>query len=188
MSVTVHAFALSLDVWARRSPEPPTVDALLAAGVVDEELRVAPAHAGWVTAVATLLGDNRKWYVNLDAEHVYTRARAHLEPDVRERLDDLMGRLFWEPAPEDAYRTVGDDHRIYSPAQLERVPDLREDDASALGEAILAAAAEPDRFETDHPHLWEPEWFIDWVRVWLRLFARVRASGPSRALLLWIWR
>ena len=30
MSVTVHAFALSLDVWARRSAEPPTVDALLA--------------------------------------------------------------------------------------------------------------------------------------------------------------
>ncbi|MCA9492817.1 MAG: hypothetical protein KC621_22945, partial [Myxococcales bacterium] len=142
----------------------------------------------WVTAVETLLGDNRKWYVNLDAEHVYTRARAHLEPDVRERLDDLMGRLFWEPAPEDAYRTVGDDHRIYAPDQLERIPALRGDDEAALCAAIEAAAAEPDRLELAYPYLWEGEGFVDQVRVWLRLFARVRASGPSRALLLWIWR
>jgi len=193
MGVTVHCFSLDAARWSRHHPGEPTVSRLLDAGIITDTLEVVPTHAGWIAALDTFMGDNKKWYRNLSTDTVYTVARQHItDPAERAALDALMGMLFWDPPSPAAADTQPlpldqEGCRLYPPALLERVHRLSQYNQWVLEQAVLSAAAEPDRPEIDHPHLWEPEWFLHWVEVWLTLFERARTAGAGRSLLMWVW-
>lgn len=190
MGVTVHCFAFDPARWSADGP--PTVHRLFEAGALTDELTVAPGHEASLVEVPTRLGDNKRWYANLSAETIYDAARAHFaDPVQRRAVDRLLRMLFWDPPesapPDDRPVEVSALTYVYPSRLIERISSRATFDRQPLADAIRAAASSPQRPVVDHIHLWEPDWFMDWLDVWLGLFRAVRAAGPGWGLLMWVW-
>lgn len=186
MGVTVHCFALDS---TRYDGQHLHIDGLLERGIVDKSLEVTPEHQASFCALETHMGENKKWYLNFQADEVYLEARTQLSEASREPIDTLLGHLFWgipwsENGPRSP-RKVGDMTWLYPAELVDRILSLSQTDLSPLLNALPGVQAdEPDR-HTDL--LWGPEMFKWWVELWLQLFRDTRAKGPNWALLMWVW-
>ena len=187
MGVTVHFFAFDPAAYAA----PPTIDGLVAQGDLDDELSVIPAAASRLTEVDSRIGDNKRWYDNIDGDDAWSRARPHVDAASRIALDRWLSHLFWEPGDAGcpcglAPVGVGEGEVVYDAALVAHIVSL----ACALEpvEAALALAFAPPGSEPpDRSWIYGVDGFCYLVHEWQRVFEETQRAGPDRALLRWVW-
>lgn len=189
MGVTAHFFAFDPGAYAA----PPTLDRLVAAGHLDRELEVVGAASRSLRAIATPLGDNKRWADNLAGDFAWDRVRRHIEPGARGELDAWLSHLFWD-AEDDGCRcgrgpvSVADDEVIYDADLVDHVLTL-ERPLDALRSPLAAefAGDPPPSPRLHRPWIYDFDGFCGLVDAWQRIFERTRRAGPGWCLLRWVW-
>lgn len=188
MGVTAHFFAFDPGAYA----VPPTIDGLVERGDLDHELSVTRAAAARLKEIDSWLGDNKRWYDNLDGDFAWARARQHVEEAPRAAIDRWLSHLFWHD--DDAGCTCGREPAgvaesmvVYDRALLEHVTSL----ACSLEPVRAALATEfgdpPRTGGLDRPWIYEFDGFCGLVLEWQQVFERALHAGPDRGLLRWVW-
>lgn len=186
MGVTTHWFAFDPAVFAE-----PTVDALLAAGHLDDELEVTPHLAGLV-AVPSWLEDNKRWYRNLDADSAWSGARQVMSTEARAPYDRWFAHLFWDPPaalggdPVRAPHPVADGQVIYPAGLLRHILDL-ERPLDPVGAALRRVFADGPPPLAGYPWMYTADGFAALVGGWQSTFERVARDHPGWSLLRWVW-
>jgi hypothetical protein len=187
VGVTVHFFAFDPAAYA----VPPTIDGLVARGDVDRALCVAPAAAARLTEIDSRLGDNKRWYDNIDGDDAWSSARAHVDERARVALDHWLSHLFWDGGEDGcpcgrAPVGVAGGEVVYDRALVEHIVSL----ACALApvEAALALGGDPSETEApDRSWIYGFDGFCYMVHEWQRVFEETLRAGPERGLLRWVW-
>lgn len=187
MGVTTHWFAFDPAVF----DGPPTVDRLLAAGHVDEALRVEPGVAG-LAAVPSWFEDNKRWYRNIDGESAWSAARRALSPGERAPYDRWFAHLFWDPPPDvdcgvvRTPRAVAADSVVYSAELLRHILDLAAP-LDPVRAALQIAFADGPPAYAGYPWMYAPEGFAALVDGWQSTLGYAARRHPGWSLLRWVW-
>lgn len=191
MGVTVHHFAFDPTEFVQA----PCLEGWAKQGHVSDDLSVAPHVAHALREIDSVLGENKKWYRNLDAQWAWSLARNEMSPEHVKHLDHWFSHLFYdEHEPACGHTTqpvVAPYETLYDATLIAHICDL-EVSLDDVSEVLARLNRDDPQFQSakgiaHYPWMFEPEGFEWLVSLWMRLFNDVRSANPKWSLLQWVW-
>jgi hypothetical protein len=189
MGVTAHFFAFD----PKRYTVVPTMDRWLASGELDRELQIADNARAWIKEIHSPLGDNKRWYDNLDADFAWTCARKHLAESDRRPLDLWFSHLFWDAGDHAcpcgfAPLEVAPQELIYDRSLLDHLAALRAPMFAIEPALVFEFDGQPPRTERlQDSWIYDYDGFTWLVDAWHHIVAQARKAGPDWSLMRWVW-